>query len=241
MQDGSQFGETDVDLQYDRVQVQLLNLRDATARLEEENGSDPGRIDELNTQAQELDQALQDWIARMPKKCSYEQHIIPGEGPWPKIHVYSPTVYTFGKQAYATAWLEYFSTRMLIFSTRLRIFTSSHPTLLQNRYEKQIGDCHAILKSTANNLASAVPFVLGKVQIQLSAASLKQATVLINEGGKLDRSQAITVIWPLSISAGLRGVDREQQRWFRSELAGLGKLLGDGIIGSAESENWIMF
>jgi len=241
MLDGSKFGEKDMDLQYDRVAIQLVNLRAATARLEEGNGPHSGRIDELDAQVQELGRALQDWVGRIPKKCSYERHIVLGEGPWPRTHFYSRTVYTFARPGYATAWLEYFSTRMLIISTRLRIVTSGHPGLSKDAHEQQIRDGHAQLRTIANDLASAIPFVLGKVKSQFTATDPKQTTVLVNEWAKPDPCQAIMLIWSLSIGAGLGGVDVEQQQWFRSELAGLGRLLGDGIIESAESENWITF
>lgn len=49
------------------------------------------------------------------------------------------------------------------------------------------------------------------------------------------------IVWPLSVVSGLKGVDEEQQPWFRSELARLGRILGDGVIESAESGNWITF
>jgi len=93
----------------------------------------------------------------------------------------------------------------------------------------------------ANDLASIVPFILGKVKIEYSAVVPKQTKALVVEDAEINPCQAIMIIWPLSISAGLRGVDKEQQMWFRSELAGLGRLLGDGIIESAESEKWLTF
>ncbi|KAE9364868.1 hypothetical protein N431DRAFT_389228 [Stipitochalara longipes BDJ] len=241
MLDGSHFGEKDLDLQYDRIEVRLASLRHATRRLEEDNDIDSAKIDELDAQAQQLDQELQNWTARIPKKCSYERHMVLGEGLWPRTHFYSPTVYTFSKPGYATVWLQFFSTKMLIISTRLRILTLSHTGSLEDPYKKQTRDCHAVLETAANDLASIVPFVLGKVKIEYSATAPKQPKVLVNEGADINPCQAIMVIWPLSISAGLRGVHKQQQPWFRSELAGLGKLLGDGIIESAESKNWIAF
>ncbi|KAN0099980.1 hypothetical protein V8E51_013755 [Hyaloscypha variabilis] len=241
MLDGSKFGEKDLDLQYDQVEVRLADLRHATARLEEENDQNSVKISELNAQAQEIDQALQDWVARNPKKCSYERHVIHGEDSWPRTHFYSPIVYTFSKPGHATVWAQYFSTRMLIISTRLRILTSSHTNPLVNAYEKEARDCQLTLKTMANDLASIVPFILGKVKIEYSAVVPRQTKALVVEDAEINPCQAIMIIWPLSISAGLRGVDKEQQMWFRSELAGLGRLLGDGIIESAESEKWLTF
>jgi len=206
MLDGSRFGEKDLDLHYDRVEVQLANLRYATTILEQDDSPEPAKIDDLNKQAEKLDQALQDWILQIPSKQSYKVHSVQDEDPRSRTHFYSPIVCSFSKPEYAAAWLQYFSTRMLIISTRLRIF-SSQQNHLNDTYKKQKQDCNAILKIMAESLASTVPFVLGRFNIE----DPSQAPILVSEKEEIKPCHAMMVIWPLSVASGLKGMDKKQQ------------------------------
>ncbi len=251
--DGTRFGEEGLELHYDRLEVGLVNLRNATACLEGESDSEASKIEDLNKQAQELDSALQDWVANIPGKYSYQSHTLPhsdsnNDRSWLSPHFYSLTIYSFTKPGHAAAWLQYFSTRMLIASTRLRILQSHHvkPAYSDDVYTQQKLTTLATLNTAADNLSSTIPFPIGRFKLEnpktLDDSKNKQPVLItINEKDAVEPYLANIVIWPLSIAAGLKGLERTHQLWFRTELAGLGRLVGDGIIESAEMENWVSF
>ncbi len=92
-----------------------------------------------------------------------------------------------------------------------------------------------------DSLASTVPFVLGRYKTEDVTSGPKHVSILMNDKEEIKPCHAMTVIWPLSVASGLKGIYEQQQLWCKSELAGLGRLLGDGIIESAQSANWITF
>jgi hypothetical protein len=235
MIDGACFGEEGFDLEYDRVETRLANLRHATIRLEQGETVESNEIEKLNNQAQDLDQALQDWASQIPSKYFYKTHLIIEAGPYYNTSLFSPMVYSFSKLRHAAPWLQYFSTRMLIISTRLRILKSIQQN--DDVYRKQKEDCNAIMKTMANGIASTLPFVLGRFKIQAPGQTL----VSVSDKEEIQPYQAMVVVWSLAIASGAKGVVEEHQLWFRSRLSMLGRILGDGVIESAESEIWISF
>jgi hypothetical protein len=42
----------------------------------------------------------------------------------------------------------------------------------------------------------------------------------------------------LTLAASVGGVDAVQQKWFRCELARIGRIVGYGIFESAETDQW---
>ena len=240
LQNGYNFGENGLELDYDRIIVRMVNLHRVCVSLrQQKNGLQPAQIRDLNSEACQLDNALQDWAAQIPSNCSYQRKIIPKHGNWPRKHFYSSIVYTFPGPGYASAWSQYFAMRMLISSTRLKILKLSHSTSLNDLiYERQRLDCITELKTLADHLASSIPFCLERFKVDDSSRLQGQSSITLTTNDDIKPYLATMVVWPLTIASSVTGIDVKQQLWFRSELARLGRVTGDGILEFAETDQW---
>lgn len=239
---GNRFGEYDLELDYDRIIIRVVNLRSALASLQQKNVFQIIKIEELNNEARELDKALQDWAAQFPGTWSYQQHILTEPGLWLRRHFYSSTVYSYSRLGHAAFWSQYFATRMLINNIRLRILGLNPPnSLVYFTYEHQRLESITQLKAMADSLASTIPFCLERFKVVDNPNSQTcQTSITLNKSEEIKPSLATLVVWPLTIASSLEAVSVEQQLWFRSELAMLGRITGDGALVCAETDQWAM-
>lgn len=247
IQDGVFFGERGLELEYDRIIVQTTNIRQRLSALRKAK-TDPQRTsheltltaEELNTEARELDEALQDWTAHFPSAWYYQRHTLSDPYPWPMRDFYSPIVYSYSSPAYAAVWNKYYATRMLINSTRLRILDLIHPNIDDFAYEQRRLECLLHINTMANGLASSVPFCLERFKvIDSPRSSAHKTSTKLNTSEEIKPYLASLTVWPLSIAASLRDVDVKQKSWFRSELARLGRINGSSVIQCAETDQWL--
>lgn len=240
MLDGSRFGERNLELDYDRILVRTVELHYASERARLENVIQVKKAEELNTEARELDQALQNWASRFPSTWSYQRHSLLERDGQPRRGFYSPTVYSYSSSGHTAVWCQYFATRMLINNTRLKILDMSPcNVLIHGTYEQQLLECTSNLQAMADSLASTIPFCLERVKVRsASKSSTCQPSITLNTNEEVKPYLANLVVWPLTIASSLEGIDFRQQLWFRSELARLGRLLGLGVLECAETEQW---
>ena len=211
MLEPTRFGEQGLELQYDRIEVGLVKLRNLTACLEKESHPGTSKVDELCEEAEDLDEALQDWIAQIPSKYSYKRHTLEDNDAWPRLHFLSPTVHSFTKPGYSAVWLQYFSTRILSCSTYLRILKRCQQHEQVRTEQKQ--RVHDILKATGEHLAACIPFPLGRFKVRNAKAGdeaiVRETSITIAETEEVKPYLANIVIWPLSVASGLKGVPEE--------------------------------
>lgn len=241
MLDGSRFGEHGLELDYDRIYVQIVNLRYATWSYRQQNVFQTMKAKELNDEALDLDNALQGWAAQFPTTWSYQQYNLSDSGSNPGIHFYSSIAYGYSSSIYAAVWSQYFAARMLINSTRLKILSPTQSiSLVGSTFEEQRLACVTQLKARANDLASTIPFCLERFRVHDKSDSPNHRILItLNQNEEIKPYLATLAVWPLSIASGLEGVDKAQQLWFRSELSSLGKLLGSGSLECAEADHWM--
>ena len=234
IQDGEDFGEQDFDLDYDRVIVRTVNLHYRLSDLKAANAN------QLNDETQELETALQNWADNIP--CSYERYIVAESDPWPRKHFYSPTVFHYSRPAWAAVWSQFFATRILIHSMRLRILFQSWPIPLGGSpNDAQMQDCVVLLKEMSDSLASTVPFCLERFTVDTPTTPNRPISVTPKQSNDIKPYLASQVVWPLTIASSCQGIDVKQQQWFKSELAGMGRITGDGILEYAETDSWTVF
>jgi hypothetical protein len=237
MLDGNRFGEHGVELDYDRIITRIVTLRHEAARLQHMGGSQISRAMELNEEAREIDKDLQDWMAQMPTACLPQPQIytISDSYPWPRKNFFSPLVYSYPAPGNAAVFGQYFAMRMLINSTRFRLIGIILQTLLEHSdYSEQQLECITALQTMGDSLAASIPFSLERFAIDHSKSQTGQSPITINKSGKITPSRASLAVWPLIIASSLEGVDIRQLLWFRSQLASLGRITGDGILECAE-------
>jgi len=246
MLEGSFFGEYGLELEYDRIVVQIADVRQRLSKLLKKVTGLPRTFHELtstaediNKKAQTIDKALEDWMAQFPSTWSYQQHTLPDPHPWPMRDFYSPIVYSYSSPAYAAVWNQYHATRMLINSTRLKIlqFICSNSNTFA---PEQRLICLSRIRNLANDLASSLPYCLQRIKVvDSSKSSSQRKSITLNTNEDIKPYLATLTVWPLTIASSLGDVDAKQAMWFKSELSRLGKVVGVGVFQCAETDQWL--
>lgn len=228
------FGGQNVEPDYDRLIARLVKLHHASAP-DQCEGLQFDRLEELITEARNLDGGLRDWALQVPATCSPKRHNISNleDDILPRKHIYSSTLLSFPKPGNAAAWSQYFAARMLVGSIRLRLLEQNQHVWNRCSYEQQQLECITQLQTMADNLAASIPFCFEMFKIDSNPSST-QASLILNENAEVKPYLASLVVWPLMIASSLGKIDSKQKLWFRSELAMLGKLIGDGTIEYVE-------
>ena len=238
MLDGSRFGEQGLELEYDQIFCRILNLHYRyTKSNTKKNQILPEAID-LSSEAQELDKALENWSRLIPETCSYKRHVLEQPGAYPQRNFYSPEAFTFASAGHTALWNQYFTARILINSTYLRILGIGLHSMCSEYYRHQVEGATAHLKTMGECLAATIPFGLGRLTIDASDSGSAKSVTLAPKDQEIKPSQADLLVWPLSVASCLEGIDSKQQKWFQAELASIGRIVGDGILASAESQFW---
>ncbi|KAL8951177.1 MAG: hypothetical protein Q9222_002837 [Ikaeria aurantiellina] len=242
MVDGSRFGERGSELDYDRVISQTVDLHFECTTLQQELHPAIVEAERLIMQIQKLDTALQGWITQISKGESYQRHVLTLDGPWPKKLLFSPTVYEFPNPGHAALWSQFFATRLLLDGLRLKISMSIRKgSATSSTYEQQRQAWIDRLNTTAEHLASSVPYCLERFQVKRKPSSpSSESRITFNMNEVINPCLANLVVWPLTIASSLRELDIRLQLWFRSQLSSLGKIVGEGILECAESDQWVI-
>lgn len=242
MLDGTVFGEQGLDLEYNNIAIRIAEIRHKVARILKARGNalqlpDESTyiVDELENEAEDIDKALQEWSGHFPRSWSNRQHPLPDPYPWPMRDFYSPVVSSYSSQARAAVWCNYYATRVLINSTRLKILELDQSS---GGADKRWLQALSHIKMMADNLASSIPFCLERFKVIAPDTSLKQPLISLNISEDVKPYLAMLIVWPLTLASSVCGVDQRQQRWFRSELSRLGRIVGYGIIECAETDEW---
>ena len=240
MSNGSRFGERGIELEFDHIYVQVINLHHLCSLLCLQPRRPNVNAVELMDKAEGLDEALQIWAAKLSSMWPYQQVQVELLDNWATRHFYSTIVYTYPNPIYASVWAHYFLARMLINSSQLSVMGTFHADSSVDFFSEQRQlNCTSILATTANDLASTVPFCLERFKIHKECNSkIPQSRITLNTNEEIKPHLANLILWPLSIASSVEGINQEQQAWFKAELARLGRVLGAGIFESAE-ENWL--
>lgn len=246
--DGSRFGERDLGLGYDRIFIKTVDLCQRVNGLSQQDFWTDSALELIET-AQQLDLALQAWASHFPNAWAFRRQILARPMSCSKADYYPSTRFDCDKPGYAAVWIQYFATGMLINSTCLDIFkrlTERQILLESSCVEEQRQKCLEQLGSMSDSMASAVVafslFEKGRSITDNGSrspplASSKEEVVLPS----LEQSPSTVglIVWPLALAASVHGIEPQQQKWFRMELARIGKLLGNGFLElAATSPEW---
>ncbi|KAL8709797.1 MAG: hypothetical protein Q9220_005583 [cf. Caloplaca sp. 1 TL-2023] len=242
MLDGSWFGEHGSELTYDRVISQIVELRFECATFQQKRHPPFAKAERCMMQARKLDILLQGWIAQVSEGVMYERHVLTLDDPWPRKHFFSQTFYEFFNPEHAALWSQYFATRILLDGLRLKIVQSICKSLAtSSKYEQQRQACIDQMTVTAEHLASSIPYCLERVAVTRKPNSPgSEARITLNLNKTMRPYLANLVVWPLTVASSFRDLDIGLQMWFRSQLASLGRIAGEGILECAESDQWVV-
>lgn len=216
--DGSDFGEQGLDLAFDRVRVELVNIRsDVNA---DKSLDDKTDRDRLRERVVKLSLDLVDIRNTLPPEFSYHQlettHVDPTWFLSSKLRIHS-------SPAYANLWAHMLATRLVI--------ASVHMTVLQYSTEtsEDAEICAVLLQQIVSELAATIPQCIGIVSMdgdQLAIRSL----------AGLKSPLASAVVWPLSMAVSVEGYDESLHRGFRLQLERLGQIIGDGVLHAVPTD-----
>ncbi|KAJ3462667.1 hypothetical protein MRS44_007453 [Fusarium solani] len=227
--DGGVFGEREVALESDHLTIQFIDLHHKYLELKQssQNGTLVAQqVDSLVDDFRRLDQEIQGWSTRLPSKWSCTKHTLPETCDYSQDDFYSSTIFICAKLGYTAVWNEYYAIRMLVSHTRLQILhlapqPNSAATL----------ECLCQLGSSADSLASFVPFCLGRIR-----KSPKGSVELSSDPFK--PYLASLVVWPMSLASGLHTLDPAQRQWFSLALARVSKSSSECLYAYAASDYW---
>lgn len=241
MLDGTHFGEHDLEQDYDRIFVRTVNLSHASASLQRKKSLDITEIERLNNEADELDKALQSWVTKFPHKWSYQRHILVDSDRRPKTHCYSPVVYSYSRPGYAAVWNQYFALGVLINSLKLRnLRLTPLEQTADSSYERRRA-CISKMQTLADSLASSVPFCLERFTIvDNSDLPSSEPSITFKTDWEIKPCLAVLAAWPLTVASIIDGIGIQQQQWFKSQLAHIGKATGEGVLESLNTDGWAM-
>ncbi|KAM0420640.1 hypothetical protein ACHAPT_011556 [Fusarium lateritium] len=123
-------------------------------------------------------------------------------------------------------WNEYYAIRMLVSHTRLQILQ-----LAAQSNSAETLECLTQLGSSAESLASLVPFCLGRIR-RTPTGSIE----ISNEPFK--PYLASLVVWPMSLASSLHTLEPTQRQWFSSTLARVSKESSECLYAYAASDYW---
>jgi hypothetical protein len=236
--EGSRFGEHGGELDFDRIIVRTVILCQEFARIQQ-YGLLSSKTEILNSEARDLDKALKDWIGHIPTTCSYRRQFLKPSDSWPRGHFYSSLVYSYPRPENSGAWSHYFALRMLVNSTRLKILEQNiRESFDEVTYEQQRLECITNLEAMADSLASSIPFCLERLRVNNSSSRTDKCSIMLSKSDEIKPYLASLVVWPLSIASSIEGIDVKQKLWFRSQLATIGRITGNGVLESAETDQW---
>ncbi|KAE8383067.1 hypothetical protein BDV26DRAFT_277532 [Aspergillus bertholletiae] len=246
--DGAFFGEHGLELEYDRIAIRLVNLRHRLFALSGKvaaRGTSPPQaesvfmLEELENELFTLDLDLETCISHVPDAWNQRQrHTLSRTDlpSWPSVDFYSSTLYSYPNPAYTALWGQYSAMRMLLKSTRLRILALHNPNNVSLEQKLRLE-----MQSFSDDLASIVPFALQRFRLldDTLSSSAPSPSITLNLDAEIKPTDAILVIWPLTIASGLEHVSFEKKAWFKAQLARLGRLVGFGVLESAGTDQWL--
>jgi hypothetical protein len=236
--DGSRFGENGLDLGFDSVLFRVVNFRHASKSQEQQTSFLAADFEVLSQQGRKLNQACQDWASQIPSAWHCQSHGDVDLKFWPNRDFYTPTVHTYAHPGYAAVWIQYFATQMLIDSTRLSLLQMSRSQYIDTTYEEESDECKSQLRRMAESLASTIPFSLNRFRSEGLDSLSSKPTITLNTDEDIRPALALFTVWPLSMASSLGGVEPGQKLWFSAQLARLGRVLGDGALLCAGTDQW---
>lgn len=231
MENGKRFGEAGLELEYDNLNVRLIKLRHATLQLgppKPVHYQELAHCERLYEEARGLDDAFQAWSCHLTHPP--REHLIADADVLRLKHFWSLKLYSYESPGCAAIWALYFSQRLLISSVRLILLAHTRYGPLKDFADERERRMKEQSQALADSIASSLPVCLDQVRVENDCVLLDSKTV--------QPLHASCVVWPLTIAGSARSISEEQRNWFRAELAGVGRVLGAGVIIEAEEEEW---
>lgn len=220
LQDGKCYGEHGAELRYDKILTRLVNLRSVMSM--QQDLGDQSYRDELTAEAFQLALDLRDFTTELPTTYAYRKCEAP---PFDQGWLSSTVLNVCATPEHATVWAHLFATRLIVSRTNVQILQSSPET------KQEAEGCTAMLQEHAENLAATIPQCLGLIQAEGDeVSSLPEANV--------KPWQASLAVWPLSIAVSIPGYDDALRQKFKTQLAMIGKIVGDGVLQTVTTDEW---
>lgn len=225
IEQGAEYGEADLDLNFDEISIRLVAVRKGFRNLAQETSSQTVAEEKTSIQALTLVQATTEIESTMGKLAAVflklwprTRHIISTGSVYDKLNIPSPPnfVYTYATIPHASVWLKYMATRILNLSTHISLLHHA------NQYpdERVRTELQLMLYTVACDLVASLPFCNGTLNLK---------TMEI-EYGDMQTSTFRWIAWPLTLAL----LSEELPPWIRSmlehTLSSGAKTAGVGIL-----------
>ena len=238
LQNGSEFGEEGLDLQFDECLVQIAQLRYEmlklmkTSRTSLRSGRGVCRTgaQSLLKEAQDIDRNLSDWAQALPQQWTYKVHLI--EKPFLCDISYSDTIHIYSSKEHSTLWNRYRGARLATNSIINKLLDhSANPLGPENLAEQDLARRN--IQTFVDDICASVAFCLGRV------VAAEPPIVLDKDTGKkvhnVSARQAFLLSWPLIIASATSVISEHQRRWIQSQIMVVGQITGSGLLQSLAS------
>ena len=230
----------DSELVFDRIDFAVCALSHASKSLHGRLCVEEHVVQPLFDAARELRLQLSSWTANLMELHPYRIEELVNAGPWPRPHAWSSTVLVHQGSAQAYVWCQTFATTMLLERVKLRILDLSISRYLDVKsFQRQHLACMAEIQSMADCLSASVPSILCRFRHKAFSDPQAQLSLVPEDASNIEPSLATLAVWPISIAACLDAPFVTQHLWFRNELVMLGKIVGDGALERAISDDWL--
>lgn len=209
--DGQQFGESGLELEYDRMFVRIANLHYHLGHLQGQNSLLIANVKRLQNEAMELDNAMQNRESRLRSIVSYRVHTLKETAPWPKPQFYSAVLYSYSSSVHAAIWCQDFALKMLIISMRSEILKLSAGDPFDDFSEELQREYLALLEETSGHLASSIPFCLELFKTVSSSLSTDKTGIKLNIVKEIKPYLVTSLVRPLTIASSLEKVDNRRK------------------------------
>lgn len=246
LHDGAFFGEHGLELEYDRINVRILGVRQELTSLLKYGTSSKFTSEELvsiagklNMEAKDIDEALQDWAALYSQHWSFQEDSSLSSHPWSTQDYCLQRSSDNLNPVCVAVWTQYCASRMLINSTRNKILNLKHPKLGDSAQEQCL-ECLSNIRIMANDLTYSLPSYFQRLK-QLGHLEMfsDQDVININQYEDIKPYTVHTIIWPLTIASTIKDVDPTERSWFRAVLKQLGKVCGYGVLQYGDADQWL--
>lgn len=239
--DGGSFGECGREKELDDILVRLINARGHTRLLSEEEPVSRlclpemlSGLDTVDAELSNIDESLLAWMLASPP---YTVHGLADERIRSETSFYHPCVYVHEDPSKAAVQIQCIGFRILTNHWRMRALETLEKQSSCIAAE-MLCQCRHTMASLAYDLASSIPFCLGRLRILDNLGYVGDKVEIANSPNTTPYI-AEQVAASLAIASTTPYISNHYGVWFGSQLADVGRLTGYGMMESvAPNGSW---
>ena len=244
LHDDAQFGEPGQLRNLNHIITRLIRIRSKMLVFTTANSqglpfpASASDIRAIQDEIRSTDGALIEWTLLYPDITRYSRHKLPVDRIYPNSHFSPLRVHSHQGHEKAVTCAQYYGHRILTNHLLIRALELAGSTSLGGNVGAILGT-QLIMNCLADELISILPFCLDMVAISNDPGILGDR-IRIKPEEERRPCLAKLIAQPLVIAAATPYLKMEHNNWFKSQLAGVGRMTGYGIMASAMTSGWLV-